>query len=366
MRWYTDKGPSSDVVLSSRVRLARNLAHEPFPDAMQIEDAQRIESKIEQALFEANAQMQTAYQNVVLGDLDEANLASLVEKRLISEDLVQFHRRHQGQMGRLMIRQDEAASILIGDEDHLRIQSMRPGLDLMAAYVEADRLATLLGEKLALAYDQTFGFLTACPTNLGTGMRASVLLHLPALTACQKIQAFKRNVEQFNFTLRGAYGEHSRAEGCLYQLSNQTTLGLSEQTILSHMEQLTTEVIRLERHYREWLAKQASFDLKDKLYRNLGVLRYARQISTQEARSRLSDLALMIELGWLQETDTTAESQWIKTVLMGLGSGELQRQAKRPLSEQERDFARATWIRTAIQNGLCIQEEDEEHVDSIE
>lgn len=346
MSWYLETGPDSDVVLSSRVRLARNVAGHAFTADLDPQAAADLFKRIRDAIFQANDRMPKQYRDLDLKALDDLTAGVLVEQRLISEDLKKACGSGANQPGRVVISTDEAVSVMIGEEDHIRIQAMAPGLDLQEAYQRAEEMAVLLEEKLPTAYDEQFGFLTACATNTGTGMRASAMVHLPGLTATRQMTSLQQQLERIGFSLRGAYGEHSRADGCLYQISNQVTLGLTEGDILSETEMIVDRVISLERQVRQELKEQGGLALEDRLWRQYGLLTTARRLTGQEGLNACSDLALGVEIGLFDFLD----AKDIKGLLAALGPASVQQRAGRLLEAPERDIERATIIRALLKD----------------
>ena len=222
MTWYIDQGPDSDVIISSRVRLARNLTMYPFPHKMDASQAKQAGEEIESAFFGDNQILRKQYLALDLDSLTDEDRMSLAEKHLISDKLAKGGSGH-----RLIISRDESLSIMINEEDHIRIQSMSAGLALENAYQSAAEISLLMENKLALAYNEKYGFLTACPTNTGTGMRASVMAHLPGMSMAGGLKNIVESLSKLGFAVRGYFGEGSKSQGHLYQISNQLTLGFS-------------------------------------------------------------------------------------------------------------------------------------------
>lgn len=347
MSWYLTAGPESDVILSSRVRLARNILNYPFSNRMDDRLAQQLADEICSAIYAANAQMPALYQDIDLPDMDDTACLALIERRLISDELLRGRKGRSRRTSRVLIRRDEAVSVMIGEEDHLRIQAMTPGLDLDQANRLAEEMAVLIEEKMAVAYSEQYGFLTACPTNTGTGMRASVMAHLPGLTEIGQIAGLKRRLERLGFAVRGAYGEGSDAGACQYQISNQVTLGLSEADILTDLKHIVQQVMVLERQARQKLKEQSGPELDDRMARNLAVLRSARLMSYPEALRRISDLALGVDLDLIQEPGLGPET--IKQMLNQIGPWTLARQIGHPLEETARRALRADVLRQLSQ-----------------
>ncbi len=286
-QWYRASGQEGDVVISTRVRLARNLPRMPFPACMNPEQKRQAAEAVVKALPEET------FRVIDMHELPHITALSLVERHLISPE---FSRQEEGSV--LCLSEDESVSLMIGEEDHLRIQVMRPGLDLDSAYRAADELDTALDSRLHFAFDDRLGYLTQCPTNLGTGMRASMMLHLPALQEGGAIQQLANTVSKLGLTIRGLYGEGSKPEGAIYQLSNQVTLGISESAAIENLKGIAAQIIREERAGREELCRNPHFE--DRVWRSLGILRTARLLRGDEFMSLISNLRVGVALGMIE------------------------------------------------------------------
>lgn len=293
MKWYEKAGPDSDVVCSTRVRLARNLNRFPFPERATLEQKEEIRNLVKDALLSGNSILSREFRFLLLEDMDEGTAVSLVERHIVSPEFIS-DRQGRG----VLIAEDESVSIMINEEDHLRIQVLREGLSLKEAAETADRLDTLLGETLSFAFDPEFGYLTQCPTNLGTGMRASFMLHLPALQESGSMPRISANLSKLGLTLRGTYGEGTKVTGALYQLSNQITLGLSENEAIENLSAIAGQLIEEERRLRRQMSKNLL--LQDKIARAAGLLGSARVLSTAEFMELLSYVRFGIAEGLLQ------------------------------------------------------------------
>ncbi len=334
MKWYEKAGASGDVVCSTRVRLARNLKQYPFPDRASLEQREDIKKRVRDALLSGNSILSKEFQFLPLEEMDEEIAVSLVERHIVSPGFI------AGRQGKgVLIAEDESISIMINEEDHLRIQVLREGLSLKEAAETADRLDTLLGESLSFAFDQEFGFLTQCPTNLGTGMRASVMLHLPALQESGSIARICANLSKLGLTLRGTYGEGTKVTGALYQLSNQITLGLSENEAIENLSAIAGQLIEEERRLRNQMCKNLL--LQDKITRAAGVLGSARVISTGEFMELLSYVRLGLAAGLLQ--GVTPEE--LNALSVHAQPATLMAQNGQKLSENQRDAKRACLAR---------------------
>lgn len=338
MTWYIASGPDSDFIVSSRVRLARNLRGQLFPNRMTSEQARKLASDVSERFFSANGYMHERFLDVNLSDLGPEERLSLVERRLISDDLL----KHSG--GRAIISRDESASIMINEEDHIRIQAMAPGFDVRGAYEEAVEIAKVFEEQLPIAYDRQYGFLTACPTNTGTGLRASVMMHLPGITERGQIRGLAENLQKLGFTVRGNYGENSAASGYLYQISNQITLGLSEEDLISDLEKAVTQTMELEREARKAIYEAHPLQTEDKIYRALAILQSARILTSEEALKLISDVRLGVEL----KIVPGITPEHLNRLQINIGPGTIQKAAGHSLDTLDRDRFRANLCRQYI------------------
>ncbi len=282
--WYTKFGPSGDIVLSSRVRLARNIEGIPF--GTKISKAQETEV----INLCKNALSDMKY--IDFSILTKAERQSLTECHLSSLEMIE----NNHQCG-LLTNNDCTMSIMINEEDHIRIQAMAPGLDLDSCLKSANQLDDKLEQTVNYGFHKDFGYLTCCPTNVGTGMRASVMVHLPALSESGRMESIIRSISKLGLTVRGLYGEGSRAYGNIYQISNQVTLGASEEEIIEKLNQITMDIIEKERSLGQNLYKQDKFRLEDKIMRSYGILTNARILSSGEAINLISDVRWGINLG---------------------------------------------------------------------
>jgi protein arginine kinase len=339
MSWYIDQGPESDIILTSRVRLARNLDHYPFPHRMDGQQARQAADEIIEAFFRGDQERRRNYLTLELDLLSEEDQQALAEKRLISPDLAR-----QGLQHRVLISRDEAVSIMINEEDHIRIQSMQPGLNLEAAYAAAAAVALILEGSLSLAYSENYGFLTACPTNTGTGMRASVMAHLPGLALSGRIKDVVESLNKMGFAVRGHYGEHSKSQGHLFQISNQLTLGITEDDLINDLKRMLQQLIDQERQIRREIYRQQPVILEDKIMRAYGALRQARLMTTEEAATLLSDLRFGLALGLLPQVSETD----LNRIQAAIGPASIQKTLGKPMPPDERDNARASIIRDLL------------------
>ena len=292
--WLDASGPMSSLVLSTRVRLARNLADHVF--LTRNSEAER------EAILE---QVQAAARDTVLlrravafrlDTLDRTDRQLLHERHLVSKELAGLDPDGRVRAGGCLLVQDRIGAML-NEEDHLRLQGLHSGFALEGAYAEVDRLDAELGQRLPFAFHPEFGYLTSCPTNVGTGLRASVLIHLPGLVLTKEIFKVLQGLAQVGLTHRGLYGEGSEIVGNFFQLSNQTTLGKSEAELLDHLGKMVRQVIDYEEQAREVLLRDAQTVIEDKVWRAYGLLRYARSLSFEEAMNLLSTVRLGAAMG---------------------------------------------------------------------
>ncbi|SDJ71319.1 protein arginine kinase [Salimicrobium halophilum] len=337
--WMRHDGPDSDIVLSSRIRLARNFSSEPFPTVAGGEPLQNVLSYMEENFTGQSFRDYEAFQLVKMDELEPIEKRVLVEKHLISPHLVE-----KGEHSATLISENEQVSIMVNEEDHIRIQLYFPGFQLDRALEQTSQLDDWLEEKVDYAFDEQRGYLTACPTNVGTGMRASVMMHLPALAMTQQINRMTPAINQLGLVVRGIYGEGSEAVGNLFQISNQITLGKSEEDIVEDLHSVVRQLIEQERKARQTLMSRSAVQLEDRIYRSYGVLRHSRIITSKEAAECLSDLRLGIDLGFIKDIPRTI----LNELMILTQPGFLQRYAGESLDANERDVKRATLIRERI------------------
>ncbi|SKA01364.1 protein arginine kinase [Selenihalanaerobacter shriftii] len=337
-KWMKGAGPKGDVVISSRIRLARNIMGLPFPNNASAEALSEIADKVKDALDNI--------EDLGLKVLELETIPSLEREVMVEKHLISPQHANPGKNKALALTDDESISIMINEEDHLRMQVLYPGLQLEEAWQLNDEVDDKLEAELNFAFSEEYGYLTACPTNAGTGMRASVMLHLPALSLTQRISEVLRATSQLGLAVRGIYGEGTEALGNIYQISNQVTLGPTEEEIIENLEGVIKQIIDQERSLRKMLLKNNKLDLTDKIYRGYGILKHARRISSKEAMKLLSDVRLGIDLGIIEDIPTNIFNE----LMVLINSAALQRLEGRELSSTERDEKRAELIRERISN----------------
>ena len=337
--WMSDEGPDSDIVLSSRIRLARNLNDFKFPTMFSNEEAMAVVNKVEKSLETEEFHQFGTIESLKINDLQPLQKRVLVEKHLISPYLAE-----DSSFPAVLLSEQEDISIMLNEEDHIRIQCLFPGLQIRAALERANQIDDLMEEQLDYAYNEKLGYLTSCPTNAGTGLRASVMMHLPALVLTQQINRIIPAINQLGLVVRGIYGEGSEALGNIFQVSNQTTLGKSEKDIIEDLYSVVQQIISQERSGREALVKTSNIQLEDRVFRSYGVLTNSRILESKEAAKCLSDVRLGIDLGFFSHI-----SRNILNELMILTQpGFLQQYAGGQLRPNERDIRRATLIRERL------------------
>ena len=333
--WYLQNGKESDVVLSSRIRIARNLKKYPFPSVYRKEDAKMISDEIENV----TPSLGYGLKFLKLKDIDDVTKMSLVEKHIISPDFALSKNEYAG----LLINEEENICFMINEEDHIRMQVFATGLELDNLLKLAIEIDEKLENFVVYAYSEKYGFLTSCPTNVGTGLRASVMVHLPGLSMTGNIQKVLDVVNNFGMNIRGIYGEGSKSQGDIYQISNKQSLGITEEETIQKIKKITEKVIEQERMARKVLGKN-TIDLEDMVYRAYGLISNARKISSNECRNLLSQIKLGTDLGIIKELD---DSKVNKLNLYTMPAN-LQKYVGKPLNGYERDIKRAEVIKQII------------------
>ncbi len=334
---WLSSGEGENIVISSRVRLARNLRDAAFPDWAGDDEAERIWTDLRPILQDLESL--TPSLGVSMGELNDLDKQILFERHLISRDHAE-----KGKGSGLVIRQDESVAIMVNEEDHLRLQSIRPGLDLLGTWETMDKVDTAIEEKVRYAFSPQLGYLTACPTNVGTGMRASVMLHLPGLVLMNEIGPIIKGMSKIGLAVRGLWGEGTEATGNMFQISNQITLGEREADILSNLEQIVTEIVEHEKNARARLMERRETVLRDHVGRAYGILSNCYILSSKEALDLFSGLRLGIELGILKDVDRRV----VDELLLLTQPGHLQKLEGKELKARERDRARAELVRRKV------------------
>ena len=333
--WYVQTGKDSDIVISSRIRLARNIKGIPFTTKCKPEDLEKVINIMNN---EVNS-LGYGLKFIRLEDLDDITKVSLVEKHVISPEFA----ADKEKKGAIIVNDEENICMMINEEDHIRMQVFCSGLDLENLKNLAIEIDEKLDNCLHYACHPKYGYLTACPTNVGTAMRASVMVHLPALTMTGNITKILNVVNGFGMNIRGIYGEGTQSQGDIYQISNNQTLGLSENDIIKNLNLITEKVIEQERMARKYLAKN-SIDLEDRVYRAYGTLAYATKLSSDECKKLLSYVKLGTDLGIIKElTDSKVSKLYLYNQ-----PANLQKYVGKPLDGYEREIKRPEVIKQII------------------
>ncbi|MEH7334707.1 protein arginine kinase [Neobacillus drentensis] len=337
--WMSAEGPDSDIVLSSRIRLARNFYEYRFPTLFSHEEAKKIILEMEEILKTSPFQKFGQMELLKIDEIQPLQKRVLVEKHIISPHLAE-----DSPYGAVLLTENEEVSIMINEEDHIRIQCLFPGMQLSEALDAANEIDDWLESNIQYAFDEKHGYLTSCPTNVGTGLRASVMMHLPGLMLTQQINRIIPAIHQLGLVVRGIYGEGSEALGNIFQISNQITLGKSEEDISRDLMGVVSQLISQERSAREALRKTSNIQLEDRVFRSLGVLSNSRIIESKEAAKCLSDVRLGIDMGYINDMPKTI----LNELMILTQPGFLQQYAGGPLRPHERDIRRAALIRERL------------------
>ncbi len=344
--WLDSSGEYSEIVISSRARLARNLDSVPFASrASKAELSQVLNSLL-------TIREQSSYLKDILffdiNQLSKIDRQILVERHLISPALAEGKDQPQG----ILLDEQEVVSVMVNEEDHLRLQAIQSGLQLQEVWALVDGMDDEISRLLDYSFSEKLGYLTACPSNVGTGLRVSVLIHLPALVLTQEIEKVLRAIAQVGMTVRGFYGEGTEVLGNFFQISNQVTLGKSEEQIIKSLIKIVTEVIEYELKERQTLIKDASYQLEDKIWRALGILENARLLTTEE----FMNLSSAARLGRSMELTSHPDFKTLNQLTVIVQPSHLQKLAGRYLESSERDIFRANIVRKRLQETTTTPE----------
>jgi len=337
--WLADSGPEDDIAISSRIRLARNVSGFPFPINASRQKLASLFEKVKLAVECSNC-----IKNPLMIRIDEIpkiDSQILLERRLISREMLA-----EKACPAVIFSEDESHSVMINEEDHLRIQAMRPGLQLSEVWAAADEMEKGLSQNLKFCFSPELGFLTSCPTNVGTGLRASVMLHLPALSMAGQMNAVLQAIGKLGLAARGIFGEGTENLGSLYQISNQSTLGEAESRIIERLESVVRQIISHEKNTRKILFEKKREFLLNNVGRAYGILRHSYIISSQEALNSLSSLRLGVDLGMFSSVDIHK----VNELFLLVQPAHLQKYASKELDSAERDVFRAKIIREKLQS----------------
>lgn len=334
MAWYNKIGNDFDTVLSSRVRFARNISGYPFASKLSEGQAKEIIAKV------SDVYLGEGFTKIDFSDISNTEAASYVEKRYVSREFALKKTPHA-----LLMNETTGSAIMVCEEDHVRLQSILAGLALDEAYKIACQYDDLLDKALEISYDEKLGYLTHCPTNLGTGMRASVMMFLPALTMADRIGALASQLSKIGLTMRGMYGEGSETKGCLYQISNQVTLGMTEEETLKKLSDVIAQINEQERKLRSSIRGENLERLRDRILRSEGILRYAHMISSEELTEHFANIRLGIALGIVADISYAVLGNILIETLPATLTLSLD---EKPKGDSERDRARAEYIKKAL------------------
>lgn len=338
--WLRGSGPEADIVISSRIRLARNLAEFPFVRRAEPSERSQISRSVRSKIESIDEWDSLLY--LELQEMEEIDRQFLVERQLMSREMAES----DGDRG-VAIDTDERFSVMVNEEDHLRIQVMCSGLDLQSAWKRIDRIDDALESKLTYAFHDKLGYLTACPTNVGTGMRVSVMLHLPALVITREIEKVFRSLQKINVAVRGLYGEGSQFMGDFYQVSNQITLGRSEADLVETVDEVVPRIIEYERRARDFLVNESEQDLHDDVSRAYGILCTAKKISSEETLHYLSKVRMGVNLGLIR----SIEIETINKLFVHTQPAHLQKLRGGHLSVADRNIERANYLQSHLGRG---------------
>ncbi len=329
---WLDYNKSDDIVLSTRIRLARNISDYPFPHKLNEDVAKGIVANISNSIGEE-------FEQKNMWEIDGKEKNQLLERNLISSNLIKNSNKSS-----LLVDKNEIVSMMINEEDHMRIQCIVGGFNLNDAFKKANNLDDELGKNIKFAFDEKLGYLTACPTNLGTGLRASVMLHIPALCINNEIPGVITSLQKIGMTIRGWHGEGSKALGNIFQISNQLTLGFTEEEILDNFKGVVNEIIIKELNIREKMKLNLKWEFDDKVFRALGILKNAILIAKNEAIQLLSDVRFGVEMEIIKDI----EKSTLNRLLIEIQPSTLEKIYNSTFNSRERDFHRARLIKERL------------------
>ncbi|HSJ10847.1 MAG TPA: protein arginine kinase [Longimicrobiales bacterium] len=339
--WLEGSGAHSDIVLSTRVRLARNLQGHSFTTRIRAAERDEILARVRTAVRATALAEGTGYE---LAGMPALGRRVLHERHLVSRELAGLTGEGPAQGAGLFIGPEDSLGVMVNEEDHLRLQAILSGLRLREAFNQVDRLDEELGARLPFAYHPEYGYLTSCPTNVGTGLRASILIHLPGLVLTKEIGKVLQGIGQVGLTFRGLYGEGSEVVGNFFQISNQTTLGKSEEDLVEHLQKIVGRVISYEMGAREILMRDAPTVIEDKIWRAYGLLRYARSLSFEEVMNLLSGVRLGMSMNLLSGLRVYT----LNKIMIFAQDAHLEQAAGQPLGSAESDLHRAAYVRRVL------------------
>ncbi|WP_409069049.1 protein arginine kinase [Clostridium sp. FAM 1755] len=328
---------NDNMVLSSRIRLARNIDKAPFPNKIDNKNGRDIIYKIENEFYKEVTKDE--FKTIYLWNLEKKEINSLLEKHIISFNLI-----NNIDKAAVIIDSSEENSIMINEEDHIRIQSITKGFNLEKAFEKANGIDNMIEKNIDLAFDKDLGYLTSCPTNIGTGLRASVMIHLPALSMNNRMSALLNAISQLGMTVRGIYGEGSKALGNIYQISNQITLGLDETEIINNLKAVINQIINEENIARQKFIESYEYEIKDKIYRSLALLESAILLDNLECLNYISNVKLGIEMSIIKDIDENV----INKLIVDTQPANLNKIYDKEMTEKESRYYRAMLVKERL------------------
>ena len=336
-KWFEEAGLEEDVVVSTRIRVARNLKDYKFPQMMNIEESEKVTQEVLNAM--KSLAHNGNYKFIRISNLEPLDRRIFIEEHLISPGLIQ-----RPDQSSFLLREDENITIMINEEDHLRIQVLLSGLNFEEGWNLCNEIDDFLEETLNFAFHEEFGYLTSCPTNVGTGLRASAMVHVPSLVITGYINSLVQGLNKIGLAVRGIHGEGTKAIGNLYQISNQATLGEEEEEIIEKLKNVIYQIINKERDVRNNLIGSRKKEIEDKVFRSLGILKYSRLMTSREAMAHLSNVRLGKEMGIINDIDYNK----ITKLMVQIQPASIQKGIDKELTKGERDARRASLIRELI------------------
>lgn len=337
VKWLEKPGLEEDVVISTRIRIARNLDKYRFPQMMSIEESEKLTQEVLNAMKELSND--TNYKFIKINNLEPLERMVLIEEHLISPGLIK-----KPEQSSFLLRDDEAITIMINEEDHLRTQVLFSGLNFDESWKLSNELDDFLETTLDFAFHKDFGYLTSCPTNVGTGLRVSAMVHIPSLTMTGYNDHLIEGLNKIGLTVRGIYGEGTKAIGNLYQISNQITLGETEEETIKKLKNVLYQIIKKERNVRNNFLIKRKNEIEDRVFRSLGILKYSRLMTSMEAMNHISNVRLGKEMGMINDMDYRE----INKLMIEIQPASIQKNDEEELTREERNIKRATIIREFI------------------
>lgn len=341
IKWYEEGGNNSDIVISSRVRLARNISGRQFSLMLMEPEAKELVGELKEKLADIGNGALGTFKYIPVRELTAVEKVALVERNILSEVLISKEEETGA-----YVTEDESVSIMLNEEDHIRIQVLKSGLEIKKAWETADAIDDDINRRFAYAYDEQFGYLTSFPTNVGTGMRVSCMLHLPSLAATKALGSVANDISRFGLAIRGISYEKENGVGNLYQLYSQKTLGQSEQDIMKGFKSILQQIVKQERKLRYKHLQEKKDELEDMVYRSYGILRYTRRIKMMEGLNLLSNVNYGVSTGIIELEDEGMFTMY--RLLIGMQPANMDLAAGRSLDEDERDIFRAEYLRNSL------------------